>query len=30
MNLQTSYDLALALETRAPEIERTVQPREAA
>jgi antitoxin HigA-1 len=30
LNPQTSYDLALALETRAPEIERTVRPREAA
>src|SRR5467141_3722692 len=30
LNLQTSYDLALASETRAEEIQRTVHPREAA
>jgi addiction module HigA family antidote len=30
MNLQTSYDLAVASETKAPEIERTVRPRQAA
>jgi addiction module HigA family antidote len=30
MNLQTSYDLAIAAETKAKEIERTVHPREAA
>jgi addiction module HigA family antidote len=30
LNLQTSYDLARASETRAKEIQRTVHPREAA
>src|SRR5271170_6042329 len=30
LNLQTSYDLAVAAETRAAEIERSVNPREAA
>jgi addiction module HigA family antidote len=30
MNLQTSYDLAMAAEAKAKEIERTVHPREAA
>jgi len=30
LNLQTSYDLARASETRAEEIQRTVRPREAA
>jgi addiction module HigA family antidote len=30
LNLQTSYDLAVAAETRAAEIERAVHPREAA
>src|SRR6202050_3165789 len=30
LNLQTSYDLAVASETRAKEIQRTVHPREAA
>lgn len=30
MNLQTFYDLAIAAEAKAKEIERTVQPREAA
>jgi len=30
LNLQTSYDLAVATEARAPEIKRAVHPREAA
>lgn len=30
LNLQTSYDLAVATEARAPEIKRVVHPREAA
>jgi addiction module HigA family antidote len=30
MNLQTSYDLAMAAEAKAKEIERTVRPRQAA
>src|SRR5258708_5382087 len=30
LNLQTSYDLALASETRSDEIKRTIHPREAA
>lgn len=30
MNLQTSYDLAIAAEAKSKEIERTVRPREAA
>ena len=30
LNLQTSYDLAVAAEAKPPEMERTVRPREAA